>query len=308
MAKKIVKKKSSIKSPGSKPAPIQKPVPVAIKKLAPSYKIFQRCLQHIWRYKKVFAGISLVYFILTLLLVKGLSAQIDITEIRASLGEVLGGGAGQLLTGLTLFGILLGNTADAGNEVGAAYQSMLLVIVSLGIIWALRQTYAQKAITTKEVFYKGLYPLVPFVLVLLVIGLHLIPLALASMLYAIVIQSGLAVNALEQTLWIILFIALTLASLYMVASSVLSVYIVTLPDMTPLKALRSAKELVRARRWSVARKVLFLPFALLLISVLIMLPVILYAAPLAEWLFFVIGTFSLVVVHSYYYALYRELL
>jgi hypothetical protein len=94
----------------------------------------------------------------------------------------------------------------------------------------------------------------------------------------------------------------------MVSSSVFALYIVTLPDVTPMQALRSARELVRHRRWSIARKVLFLPVSLLVIAAAIMIPVILLLTPASEWAFFVLSMFSLAVIHSYMYGLYRELL
>ena len=56
-----------------------------------------------------------------------------------------------------------------------------------------------------------------------------------------------------------------------------ALYIVTLPDMTPMKALRSARELVRYRRWTVLRKVLFLPLMLLVVAAIIMVPIIILA-------------------------------
>jgi hypothetical protein len=94
----------------------------------------------------------------------------------------------------------------------------------------------------------------------------------------------------------------------MVSSSIFALYIVTLPDVTPMQALRSARELVRYRRWSIARKVLFLPVSLLVIAAVIMVPVILLVTPASEWVFFILSMLSIAVIHSYMYSLYRELL
>ena len=78
--------------------------------------------------------------------------------------------------------------------------------------------------------------------------------------------------------------------------------------MTPFKALRSARQLVRGRRLAVLRKLLFLPLALFVIAIIIMVPVILVVAPVAQWLFFFLTMCALVVVHTYMYTVYRELL
>jgi hypothetical protein len=160
----------------------------------------------------------------------------------------------------------------------------------------------------RDTYYRGMYPLVPFILVLMVIALQLVPLLVGSTVYSLVINNGIAVLFIEKLLWALLYALLALLSLYMISSSLFALYIVTLPDMTPLKALRSARELVRYRRWTVLRKVLCLPLILLVAAAIIMLPIIVWLTPLAKWIFFLLTMSSLVAVHAYMYTLYRELL
>src|SRR5205823_2479549 len=109
-------------------------------------------------------------------------------------------------------------------------------------------------------------------------------------------------------IWAVLFIILSFVSLYMLSASVFALYIVTLPDMTPLKALRSARELVHHRRWTVLRKILWLPLLLLIIAAVVMVPIIIVLTPLAQWIFFLLTMLALLAVHGYMYTLYRELL
>jgi polyferredoxin len=144
--------------------------------------------------------------------------------------------------------------------------------------------------------------------VLLVIGLQFIPLGVSSWLFNVTLVSGLAVTAAEQVMWSILCFLLALLSIYMVSSSVFALYVSTLPDMTPMKALRSTRELVKNRRWEVLRKVLYLPLVLLIAGAIITVPVILFLTPLAEWVFFILSMAALAITHSYIYSLYRKLL
>ncbi len=266
-----------------------------------------RLLVNRWR---LFGGIVLVYLILTVILVKGFGVSSDIAQLKATVLELSQGSTAQLAAGLTLFSVLLGNANSTASDVAGAYQSMLLIIVSLVLVWALRQTLADKkpAITVRDGFYKGLYPLVPFLLVLMVIGLQLLPLVFANFLYGVVFGGGLAVTALEQGLWGLLIGLLVLLTLYMITSSVFALYIVTLPNVRPMQALRSARDLVRYRRWVVMRKVLFLPVALLVASALLVVPIIIVSPALAEWVFFGLSMTGLAVAHSYFYHLYRELI
>ena len=56
------------------------------------------------------------------------------------------------------------------------------------------------------------------------------------------------------------------------------------------------------------RKLLFLPILLVVVAAVVMLPIIVWLTPLAQWVFFVLTLFAIAAVHSYVYGLYRELL
>ena len=261
-----------------------------------------------WKHKRLFLGLGVVYLLISLLFVREFSLDSGINELRSSLEEIFVGTSAQLALGLTLFGALVESSGSASSPAGSAYSSVLLVVISLATIWGLRQTYVGSKVTARDAFYKGIYPAVPYALVLAVIILQLLPAMIGATLYGIVTTNGLAVNFGEQAAWLLLFGMLCLLSLYMITSSIFALYVVTLPDMTPLKALRSARELVRYRRWSVMRKVIFMPLALLLLGAVVMLPFLLGATAIADYIFFALSPFGLMAAHSYMYSLYRELL
>ena len=241
-------------------------------------------------------------------MVRGLSSGVDLSSLKSALHSSSATGSNSLSDGATLFGYLIGTAGSSATPAGNTYQTLLVVLMSLVTIWSLRQVLAGKKIKAKEAFYKGVYPLIPFILVLLVLGLQLLPLVIGTWLYSTVIGSGIAVNGFEKLGWTLLFILLALWSLYMLCSSIFGLYIVALPDMTPLKALRSAKQLVKKRRLIVLRKILFLPLAIIIVGAIIMIPLIILVAPVADWLLFVLSLMVLVFAHTYMYSLYRELL
>lgn len=276
-------------------------------KLPNAFVLTRRAFSHIWRYKKLFAIIALTYLVLNLLLVRGFLFTADLGEIKSAISELFTGSAGQIAGALTVMGLLVGSL-NPTSEVAALYQSILVLVFSMFMIWALRQTYTGELPRARDVFYKSSYPLVQFVIIIFVIGLQLIPLLLANFLYAAVIASGLSTSFVEVFAWSALIFLLVLWSLYMVSVSLFALYIVTLPDMTPLKALRSAKGLVQHRRWTVMRKVIFIPFALSVGGFAVMLPIIWFFSGAAEIIFLAMSAFVLPLLHSYVYALYRELL
>lgn len=278
-------------------------------RLPSSWKLLKQTLNIIWQNKRVFLGIAIVYGILNMLLVRGLSGGTDVSslkqQITASLG---GGGVGQLATSFSVFVTLLGSSGNDSSPTAGSYQFFLLLIVSLATIWAARQVMAGHKVRVRDAFYKGMYPLIPFILVLVVVLLQILPLIIGGLIYTIVVSFGIAVTPLEQLLWGLLSLVLSFITIYMLCSSLFALYIATLPDMTPWRALKSARQVVRYRRGQVFRKLISLPVALLILSAIIMLPLIWYVPAVAQWVFFAVSMVTLVVVNVYMYALYKALL
>ncbi|HVW23260.1 MAG TPA: hypothetical protein VHB51_02140 [Candidatus Saccharimonadales bacterium] len=272
------------------------------------WKLTVGAMRLLWLHKTLFLGISLIYGVLNFVLVQGLSSNADIGNLKVALDQIFSGHLASLASGFTVFVILIGSGGGGNNNSAAAYQLFLILITSLAVIWSLRQVQAGKWPRTRDSFYQGIYPLIPFLLVLLVIGVQLVPLAIGGAVYSVVIGAGIASTALESAIWLMVFLGLAWASLYFVTASIFALYIVTLPDMTPMKALRSARELVRHRRLLVFRKLLWLPVALLIVAAVVMLPVITWITPLAPWLFFLLTLLVIPVANAYLYNLYRELL
>ncbi len=278
------------------------------KPLIGSFRLMIGNLKHIAKYKRLFIAISLIYFVLSLILVTGLVGGADLSQIKTTLQDALQGSNVEITTGVALFGVLVSGGGTNVSEVGSLYQSILVVIMSLVFIWVFRQTYAKNKISVRDAFYRSTSPLIPFLLVLIVIGLQFLPLLAGTTVYSIVISQGLAVSMAEKFLWLLLLLSLVLLTLYMVSSSLFALYIVTLPEVTPMQALRSARDLVRHRRWSIMRKIIFLPVAVLLLAAMVMIPVLLYITAAAQWIFILLSIFGIIIAHGYIYRLYRELL
>lgn len=284
------------------------PIPSGRHVLPKARRIFGRSVRQIWVHKKLFGGIILIYGLLNIVLVRGLAGSTDLSSLKSSLDSLLTGFGGKIASSFTTFAYLLSTSGSSNTATSGVYQTVLLLICSLAFIWALRQVTAKHVVRIRDSFYLGMYPLIPFLLILLVLGLQLLPLAIGGGLYSTVISNGIAVHLWEKLLWGLLFFGLGLWSLRMITGSVFALYIVTLPNMTPLQALRSAKQLVYGRRLLIWRKLIFLPIVLLLLAILIELPLILFVTFTAAWVFFALSMVALAVVHSYLYGLYRELL
>lgn len=283
------------------PVPAYKPLPKA-------RRLFALVIGQLWRHKRLFGGIVVIYGVLNILLVRGLSGSSDLMNLKTTLDSLTNGFGGKLASSLASFTYLLTTSGSGNTQSSGVYQSVLLIVCSLAFIWMLRQVLARHEVRIRDSFYQGMYPLVPFLLVFLLLCVQLVPLTVGGVVYSSVTANGIAVHVWEKVFWLALFVGLGLWSLRMVTASVFALYVVTLPDMTPLKAYRSARSLVYGRRLLIWRKLIFLPVVLLVLAAIIMLPLILYVTPVAEWVFFALSMLALPIVHSYLYNLYREML
>jgi hypothetical protein len=301
-----------LKIPHYSPFHIGKRIKPFRPRMTGAFRIFWRSTKLLFDHWKLFLGFSLIYGFFDLVLVHGLGSGVDLSNVRSSLLPLLGKHPNQVTTGLTLFQYLVSNSSNSSTSStgGAAgvFEAVLVIIMSLVTIWSLRQIYSGVRVRIRQALYNGTSPLIAFLTVLLVIGVQLVPFLVGLALYVTVSNQGIAVHFGEKAIWLIVLIITTGLSTYWVCSSVFALYIVTLPDMTPIKALRSARGLVRYRRFIVLRKLLFLPLCLAIVLTIIMVPIIIVSASIAAWVFFVLSMFGLVIIHSYLYALYRELL
>ena len=283
------------------PVPDYKPLPKA-------RKMFWAVLQLLWSRKKLFFYIILIYGILDVILVRGFSGTSNLSSVKNELTSVFHGVGGKVAASGISFAYLLANSGGSASSTSGFYEGLLLVVCSLAFIWAYRQVLAKHPIKARDSFYQGMYPLIPFLLVFVLFSIQLLPLAIGGGLYSVVVSGGIAVHLWERILWLVLFIVLGLWSLRMITASIFALYIVTLPEMTPLRAYRSAKQLVYGRRLLLWRKIIFLPFVLLILAAVIEIPLILLLTPVATWTFFIISMLALPLIHGYLYTLYRELL
>ncbi len=315
-ARKLIVKEPKISKPGAKAR--QKPKYKSFRlhkrikhpqpKLPSWWHLFLKSLALIRANKRAILVFVVVYGLLNLFLVRGFTNTVDIEGVRESLSSIVGEESSGFTSGFTSFGLLVEASTQGSGEVAQVYQTFLLIFASLALIWLYRQQQAGNKVTMKMAFYRGMYPLVPFTLVSLVIFSQMIPALIGNFLYTTVISNGLVVGALEQIAWLLFFASTLLLSLYMISSSSIALYIVTLPEMTPMIALRQARELVRYRRTAIILRsiaIILIVFALLFI---IVLPIIFIAPTMAEWMFFAVTVLAVPLVHGYMFSLYRELL
>lgn len=303
-----LKKPRQLRAPSYSSFKLQKRIKPLQPKLPSGYQLLRQSTRILLDYWKVILGIVAVYGILNALFIQSFTGASEIVTTKDLLDRAFGSGFEEVVTSASIFVYLLGASGNAASEAAGAYQVILTIMVSLALVWVLREAHAGNKLRIRDSFYQGMYPLVPFLLVLGVMLLQLIPLFIGLFLYNVATTQGVAVAAIEHAMWFVFLCMSALLSFYWISGSVFALYIACLPGMTPVRALRSARDLVRYRRWTVLRKIIFLPFIMLIVAALVIIPVIWFVAPIAPWLFFVMSMLILPLMHTYLYTLYRRLL
>jgi hypothetical protein len=285
---------------------LQKPIRSARPELPGVFKLSGDALRLLRQNWKVFAGIALLYGLISVALIQTVSSG-DVSNAKKAFSASGHGVFSEATSAAGSFLYLLGASGNVTSAAGS-YQLILVIITSLALIWALRKTLAGHAIRFRDTFYEGMYPLVPFTTVLFLISLQLLPAILGATAFKMVMTNGITSGPVEVIAWSALVFLLSLLSLYMLTSSVFGLYAVCLPHMTPVKAMRMMRSLVLHRRWIVLRKILFLPVLLVLLSALCLIPLIIWLPSAVAWVFYFLMVIFLAVIHSYLYTLYRALL
>lgn len=272
-----------------------------------AWRIWLDSLKHLWSNRLLFGVVMVVYIVFYLLFVRGF-VGFQLSDVRTSVEGVLGNES-SIKTATAMFGALMGTASNVGAQAASAYQLLLFIVFSLVLIWSLRQSYdGRRRVSIGGAFYQSTYPLVQYTLTLLLALVQTIPAFIGVTLYGLVISNGIAVGVIENVLWFLSFVILLSLSIYLLSSTIFATYIVTLKGMTPIRALRSAKKLVRFRRFMIIRKILFLPLILLAITGIVFIPLVFWFSLVAEILFLLYILILLPLCHSYLYTLYRELM
>lgn len=273
------------------------------------WQLVKGAIQLVRLQPKPLLGITAVYGLLVLILVQSFSAGDSVATLKSQFAPGFLRHANVLTSSVTVFGSMLGSVGNSVSGAAGAYQFFLLIIGSLAIIWAFRQIAELQAtrVSVKQAYYRGMTQLIPFVLVIMVIGLEMVPFLLGATVYSAFVTQGIAVGLTENLIFISVFVVLAVLSLFLMSTTFLALYAVAEPEITPRPAMLAARALVRGHRLAVFRKVLFLPFAVLLAGLVIMVPAIAILPAIAPWLYFILSVLALLAVHAYMYTLYREL-
>jgi hypothetical protein len=276
----------------------------------------------LWKHRRLFLMLVVVYAILTVLLV-GITSQDTYSTITNTLNEtgegLFNGGWGQVgRAGLLFITAITGNLSQTPTETQQVYTVLISLLTWLTTVWLLRNIMAGHKVKLRDGIYSAAAPFVSTLMVFLVFILQLLPLALALIAYSAAQASGFLAGGIEAMLFWAAAGLLALISLYWLTSTFIALVVVTLPGMYPFQALKIAGDMVVGRRLRLLLRFLWMILNMAVIWAIIMIPIILFDSWLkntwsaVEWLpivpvlLLVMSSFSIVWISSYVYLLYRK--
>lgn len=273
----------------------------------------------LWRHKKTFGLLALLYMVLYGLMV-GVVSQDTYKQLQSAVTGVGSGDFGAFSQGLVLYVSAL-STGASGN-IDASKQSyavLLGLLVWLTVVWLLRSIAGGTAPRLRDGIYSAGAPIVATFLVALVMVVQALPVGIASIGYGAATAAGLLDGGVETMLFWVVYALLVALSLYWATGTFVALVIVTLPGMYPLRAIRAAGDLVLGRRFRILLRIMWMLFVVFVAWTLVVLPVILLdnwiksTWSAVQWLPLVPGTLlimtsvSLIFAAGYVYLLYRRI-
>ncbi|HEY8885952.1 MAG TPA: hypothetical protein VIM31_00405 [Candidatus Microsaccharimonas sp.] len=289
----------------------------------PGYFAFSRSVtKTLWQHKKIFIWLAVVYAILTMMLV-GIGSQETYNSLTSTLQDtgtqIFQGNLGQLGQAALLFVSISSSGLNATpTEAQQIYIVLIALLVWLTTVWLLRSLLAGHKVKMRDGLYSAGAPIIATLLVGLVLIVQLIPIGLAIVAYAAANSTGLLTGGVAAMLFWFAAGLLAIMSLYWITSTFLALIIVTLPGMYPMKALKTAGDMVVGRRLRILLRILWMMASVIVAGAVVFIPIILIntgltniwpvvanapIVPIALTLFSVV---AFIWAASYIYLLYRK--
>ena len=268
-------------------------------------QLFKQTALFLWKYKKIFFLAAAVYVVVYILIIRSPITS-NVGQIQKAVKNAVGDKSGtSFKTEFVTLGAVLSTSNNHGNStlfIGS------LFLISLIYIWMIRQLHSNNTFQVRDAIYQAPISLIPTFIILLVMVAQFFPFAFASFVYSIARTGGMFTTGLEDLSFFMVVIGIAILSFFWLTSTVMSLYIVTLPGMRPVAALKAGNDVVRFRRLTVFRRILGLVVTLVIFYLLMLLIIIRVRSGLTFWFAEAFQILVVPFVHIYLYKLYRALL
>jgi len=289
----------------------------------PGYIAFTNyVIKTIWKNRKVFILLALIYAIVYAIMV-GIVSQTTYTTLtdtlRTTSGDFFEGGWGAVSkAGLLYVTAISGGMTQSLTDIQQLYAGIITLLAWLTSVWLLRNILAGNKVKVRDGLYSAGAPILSTFIIVLLFIIQLLPFAIALIGYSSAASTGLLNNGIEAMLFWLAAGMLCMLSLYWVTSTIFALIIVTLPGMYPYQAIKTAGDLVVGRRLKILLRFLWLAFTVIVSWAVIMIPIILFDSwiksiwtainwiPTVPVFLLSLSSITIIWISSYIYLLYRK--
>jgi hypothetical protein len=157
------------------------------------------------------------------------------------------------------------------NQLLQAYLAIASMIMSVALLWAVMELAAGRPVTLRRAYYDGTTAFVKFLIVFTVLTLQMLPLVFGATIYAVGIQA--ASTTPEEIIFGLVWVLLSLPSLYWLNRNIYAMFHIFEPDSTPVAALRASRREVKGQFWAAFARLIGL-VAMLIVVLLALLTLV----------------------------------
>ena len=172
--------------------------------------------------------------------------------------------------------ITTGGLSGGSSESATVFAVIIFLIIWLTTIFILRHRLAGHELKLRDALYNAATPLISTFVVFIMIIIQCIPLFVLIIALSAAIQTNFLATPFYALVFFIFAMLMIIISSYLLSSSLIGLVAVTAPGMYPMRALRTASDLMAGRRVRFILRLVALFIALAVIWILVMLPLILF--------------------------------
>ena len=287
------------------------------------YHIFAT-FKMIFKNWKLFLPLLIIVVAMTAILV-GLMSESSYQQFKDILDqtteEVGSGDIGSFAkAGLLLIStVTTGGLSGESSEAKTVFVVLIFLIIWLVTIFIVRHRLAGHKIKLRDGLYNAMTPLVSTFIVFAVAVVQCIPIFILIIVYSAAVQTEFLATPFYALVFFVFAAAMLILSGYLLSSSLIALVAVSAPGLYPFKALHTASDLMMGRRIKFILRLVALIFALAIIWVIVMLPLILFdlgmknfewtrGIPFVPICLSVMTCFTCIYVTVYLYMYYRWML
>ncbi len=273
---------------------------------------------------KLFLPLLIIVVVLNAVLV-GIMSESSYAQFKEVLDQTSLQVAGKDIGDVAKAGLLLISTITTGglsgesSEAATVFGSLIFLIIWLTTIFLLRHRLAGHKVKLRDGLYNAMTPLVSTFVVFMVAVIQCIPIFLLIIVYSAAVQTEFLATPFYALVFFIFAASMIILSGYLLSSSLMALVAVSAPGLYPMKALRTASDLMMGRRIKLIIRIIAVFLALVIVWVIIMLPLIVFdlwmktfawteGIPFIPICLAVMTCFTEIYVTAYLYLYYRWML